>query len=72
MEPTQLLYQPGLLNIGIFALYVIQRTDLRQQNYRSVCCKPAGFCIARARIEPAPSVACLVTQLTDPRSFPLF
>ena len=31
MEPTQLLPHPGLLSFGRFALYAIQRNDLRQQ-----------------------------------------
>ena len=31
MEPTQLLPHPGLLSFGRFALYAIQRNDLRQR-----------------------------------------
>ena len=31
MEPTQLLAHPGILSFGRFALYAIQRNDLRQR-----------------------------------------
>ena len=31
MEPTQFLPHPGLLSFGRFALYAIQRNDLRQR-----------------------------------------